>query len=152
MGAGKSTLGRQLAQQLGMTFLDLDDLIEEQVGMSINEIFERKGEAWFREMERMLLQSLIFLPAGEYLIATGGGTPCYQDNMQWMKTHGSVYYLKVAVEELSKRLHQQRAARPLLRDLEVSDIQGFVERKLEEREPIYSQAHRIADDSEGQLE
>lgn len=141
MGAGKTTLGRAVADELGFTFLDLDDLIEKREEKSVREIFETHGEAYFREVESALLKSLTFLPAAQYIIATGGGTPCFEDNMKWMKANGTVIYLQPSVEELSARLYQEMDKRPLLKGLEMADIQDFTTDLLQKREPFYTQAH-----------
>lgn len=141
MGAGKTTLGRAVADRLAYTFLDLDDLIEKRERKTIREVFEEKGEAYFRQVESALLKSLIFLPSSNYIIATGGGTPCFKYNMDWMKSHGKVIYLNPSVAELSDRLFKEMEKRPLLNGLEKTDIQDFISKSLQERQAYYSQAH-----------
>jgi shikimate kinase len=141
MGAGKTTVGRAAADALGYTFLDLDDLIEQREEKTIREIFETEGEAYFREMESAILKSLEYLPSANYIIATGGGTPCFKDNVQWMKAHGRVYYIQLTVEELSQRLWKGMDKRPLLKGLELADLQLFISNLLKKREVYYRQAH-----------
>lgn len=141
MGAGKTTLGHAAADALGYTFLDLDDLIEKREAKSIRDIFEEKGEAYFRQLESNLLKSLIFLPPAQYIVATGGGTPCFQDNMTWMKRHGKVIYLNPSVEELSERLYREMEKRPILKGVKKPDLQHFISNLLQTRKDFYLQAH-----------
>ena len=136
--SGKSTLGRRLAKELGYAFVDLDQLIVADQDMSIPEIFSRFGEPHFREVESRLLQNL---PAdSSLLIATGGGAPCFYDNMDFIVRSGLSIFLDVPAEELAARIEAHAEDdRPLLSGL--ADLEAGLRKKLEERRPFYSRAH-----------
>ena len=133
MGAGKTSLGKTLAKQSGLPFLDTDAYIKVQTGQSIPEIFSNKGEAAFRKMEEECFHSLT---SNAQWIATGGGFPCYNDLMVKMKQLGTVVYLKMTPEELNKRI-QSVANRPLL---QTSEPINELTRLLLERTEIYEMA------------
>jgi len=138
MGSGKTYLGERLAVQLGRPFVDLDRLIEAGEGKTVPDIFAEKGEAAFRDLERQYLHSLENqAPA---VVATGGGTPCFFDNMDWMNAHGTTVFLETPVETLYKRLRHERASRPLLAGLSEAELWVFIEKKLGEREGWYRRA------------
>ena len=138
MGSGKSHVGKKLAAALYYPFVDLDSLIESASGMSIREIFTQYGEAYFRLLERRVLHDTAFGP--KRIVATGGGTPCFFDNMQWINRHGVAIYLKPTPEVLAERLWRGRAKRPLLAGLDKDELLPFIERKLAERAGYYHQA------------
>lgn len=144
MGCGKTTLGKKVAQKTGYTFVDLDELIVKEIGMSITDYFEKFGEASFREIERKILHRL-----GETtnsIIATGGGTPCHLDNMEWMNQHGKTIYIKLSPKALLSRLSQKETeTRPLLKGKSNEELLAFITEKLEERNPFYQQAKIIYD-------
>ena len=133
MGAGKTSLGKTLAKQSGLPFLDTDAYIKVQTGQSIPEIFSTKGEVAFRKMEEECFHSLT--PNAQW-IATGGGFPCFNDLMVKMKQLGTVVYLKMTPEELNKRI-QSVANRPLL---QTSEPINELTRLLLERTEIYEMA------------
>lgn len=139
MGCGKSFTGKMLAKQLQRSFIDLDEHIIEKAQMSINQIFAEFGERYFRELERTVLQATQSLQ--DTIIATGGGAPCFFDNMDWMNQHGQTIFLNATPELLCKRLQKQRAHRPLLRHLSDEALQTFIEEKLGKRMPYYTKAH-----------
>lgn len=136
--SGKSTLGRRLAKELGYQFVDLDQLIVADQDMSIPEIFSKFGEVHFREAEKRLLQAL---PANNsLLVATGGGAPCFFDNMDFILESGLSVFLDVPEEELAARIRAHaHDDRPLLSGL--SDLEAELRKKLGERRPFYSRAH-----------
>lgn len=138
MGAGKSYLGRRLAEALDMDFIDLDELIVERAEKSIPEIFQEDGEAAFRALELGCLRSL----GGQedLLVACGGGTPCFFDNMEWMVHDGQTIFLDVPVATLLERLRPEIAQRPLLAGKSEKELHSFLEEKLAERRPFYEQA------------
>ena len=141
MGSGKSHVGKQLAERIGVDFIDLDHWIEEQEGESIAHIFKTKGEIAFRERERDALHEMA--AKENMVIACGGGTPCFFDNMEWMNQQGITIYLETPVEILAQRLIPQQAQRPLLQNLNEPELQHFITLKLAERKPFYEQAQVI---------
>lgn len=142
MGCGKSYLGERLATQLERPFIDLDRLIEIAEGKTIADIFAALGESGFRELERKHLHSLGNQPSA--IVATGGGTPCFFDNMDWMNTHGTTVFLETPVETLYERLRDERSDRPLLMGLDDTGLRHFIKEKLREREQWYRQAKVVA--------
>lgn len=139
MGTGKTTAGRELAKRLDLAFYDLDHYIESRFLKTISQIFENEGEERFREIESSMLKEL-----GEFedvVIATGGGTPCFYDNMEYMNKQGQTVYLQASANALTKRLLQCKAdKRPLIRNKTEKELLAFVEENLIKREPYYSQA------------
>ncbi len=139
MGAGKTYLGRTLAEQLGFQFIDLDELIEAKLGMAISLIFQDSGETAFREIEAECLRSL----AGQHqiVVSTGGGCPCFLENMEWMNGHGITLYFYATPGLLTKRLSSEKEHRPLISDIPPHDLEQFIEAKLGERALFYEQSH-----------
>lgn len=138
-GSGKSTIGRLLAEKLEIGFIDLDTAIEEKEHESIAEIFERKGEGYFREIESAVLHSYLGNNK-EYVMSTGGGTPCFFDHMNLLNQAGITIYLKAQVNLLYERT-KKSMKRPLLKDNHESRIQQL----LQDREPVYQMANHIID-------
>jgi shikimate kinase len=138
MGSGKSTSGKKLADRLGWSFIDLDERIEERAGMKIPEIFANKGEAWFREMEATVLHDLAHTT--DLVVSTGGGAPCYDDNMDFMLHSGLTVYLKLTPEQLKNRLQNSKTERPLLKNINEPYLTDYISQKLSEREKWYSRA------------
>ncbi|NUO01826.1 MAG: shikimate kinase [Saprospiraceae bacterium] len=143
MGSGKSHTGRLLGEALGIPFVDLDDWIEKQEGQSIAEIFAASGEAAFRKIEQNALRSMHNFDF--VIVSCGGGTPCFFDNMDWMKEHGITVYLQIPAAELCRRLIPEMAHRPLLKGLNELTMLPFIEEKLALREPYYLQSQIITD-------
>jgi len=138
MGSGKTTLGKKLASRLNKKFIDLDQLLVERVGMSIPEYFEQHGEANFRTLESQLLKEQT---TEDTIVSTGGGSPCFFDNMEWMKQNGLPLYLNLSAKALYDRLRQSNiASRPALKGLQGEDLLAFVTEKLAERAPFYEKA------------
>lgn len=145
MGAGKTTLGKALARTLNVSFIDLDWYIEERFHKSIPDIFNERGEEGFRTLERNMLRE-----AGEFedvVIATGGGTPCFFDNMDYMNRQGQTVFLDVPTEVLFRRLRAATQQRPILQGKTNDDLRTFIEEALEKRLPFYTQAHYRFDGS-----
>ena len=143
MGSGKSHWGRKLADILNVPFVDLDADIVSYAGMSISDIFAEQGETGFRELERERLHALM---SGQFcVVATGGGTPCFFDNMDQMNASACTIFLDVPVEVLAKRLSGEMQKRPLLANLTPEQLPEFIGRMLEKRIPYYRQAqHTLA--------
>jgi shikimate kinase len=140
MGSGKSYCCKQLVKHLNFNGIDLDALIEERHHQSIANIFEQSGEAYFRKEEASVLREIGI--HSNTIIATGGGTPCFHQNMQWMNEHGITVWLNTPVNELVQRLWHEKKHRPLIAHFEnVNDLEVFLNKKLEERSVFYSLAH-----------
>ena len=138
MGSGKTTLGRALAAEIGIPFIDLDHYIEKRYCKTIAQLFAEKGEEGFREIERRILHEV-----GEFedvIISTGGGTPCFFDNIEYMNSQGTTVYLDVPVERLFIRLSIARSKRPLIKDKNDEELVAFITEQLEKRTPHYSKA------------
>lgn len=151
MGSGKSHTGRQLAGKLGYAFVDLDDRIEAEAGMDIPAIFRRDGEDEFRRIEQKVLHATQNLQAT--VISTGGGTPCFFDNMDWMNRHGLTIFLDASAEVLARRLMPERAHRPLLQPYNRDTLIDFIRSKLAERMYFYQKAqiHFLQPESSGDV-
>ncbi|HEY9002212.1 MAG TPA: shikimate kinase [Mucilaginibacter sp.] len=143
MGSGKTTLGRKLASRMGYEFIDLDHKLEQQVELSIAEYFQLFGEDAFRQLESEVLKKTLY--PDNAIISTGGGLPCYFDNMDWMKANGKSVYIKLNPKTLADRLEAGKEERPLLQDKHGDALVEFIEQKLDEREKFYSQASIIVD-------
>lgn len=142
MAAGKTTLGRELADWLDWDFVDLDHCLEQQAGRTISQIFAQEGEPYFRQLEREILEQTATLEKPS-IIATGGGLPCFGDNLVRMEELGTTVYLQVAPEELLRRIRQDRADRPLVRDRKPAELAAFVRELLQQREAFYRQAEVV---------
>ena len=141
MGSGKTHWGKIWAQQTGLPFFDLDDEIEEQENKTITAIFEQDGETYFRQKETEVLES--FSGKANAIISCGGGTACFNNNMQWMNDNGTTVYFLATAGDIIKRIIDERAKRPVLNDVTDDNLLAFIESKLIEREPFYSQAQII---------
>lgn len=145
MGSGKTYTGKRIAQAMNFDFLDLDELITDKEQMSIAQIFDKVGEGGFRKAERSALLSCVSLD--KTIIATGGGTPCFFDNLEWMKSNGIVIYLEAAPNLLVSRLRGEMAHRPLIAGMEDEELHSFIQQKLEERSSFYEKSHIIYEQS-----
>ena len=141
MGSGKTTIGKSLAKKLHWQFVDLDLFIENRYRKKISEIFAEKGESGFRELERNTLQEVVQYE--NVVISTGGGAPCFFDNMELMNRLGYTIYLQVPIDELTKRLESCKHSRPLIKDKSLLEIKQFVAESLSARESYYNQASFI---------
>jgi shikimate kinase len=141
MGSGKSHWGHIWARHLGYTFFDLDMEIEKAFKMAVEEIFEKHGEEKFRELERYHLKR--FENRKQVLLSCGGGTPCFFDNIQWMKQQGVIIYLKASPQYILDRVMDETSKRPLLKEVNTSELLFFIQKKLKEREPVYLKADHI---------
>ncbi|MDR3118502.1 MAG: shikimate kinase [Mediterranea sp.] len=143
MGAGKTTLGKAFARELNLSFVDLDWYIEERFHKTVSELFVEKGEDGFRKIERKMLHEV-----GEFenvVISTGGGTPCFFDNMDYMNQRGTTVYLNVGPDVLHRRLIVATQSRPILKGKTAGELYAFIVEKLAERIPCYSMAQYMFD-------
>jgi len=140
MGSGKSTIAELLAKKHRLPFLDLDKMIEKEEQMTINSIFEKKGEIYFRKAEHQIFKETIS-SSSSFVLSLGGGTPCYANNHQFLKNPSVVsIYLKVSIDELCNRLIDQKANRPIIAKMELDELKSFVAQHLFERSYYYNQA------------
>jgi len=144
MGSGKSSVGKRLSDVLTYDFIDLDHYIENKVAMTIKKIFKTKGEIFFRKLETQYLQETIKRP--KTVIAVGGGTPCYGNNLKSIKDQEDciLIYLKSTIGNLADRLLPERDKRPLISHLETKEtLTEFIGKHLFERAPFYEQSDII---------
>ena len=138
MGSGKTHWGKIWAELYGFAFIDLDAEIEKKEGETVAAIFETKGEVYFRQIEALVLRS--FEGSENVIIACGGGTPCFLENMQWMNEHGTTIYLSSTTAEIFKRVLPGQQKRPLISKMNQAELFFFIEQKLNERLPFYTTA------------
>lgn len=143
MASGKSTLGKRLASTAGWKFYDLDSRIEDMEGRTVADIFSQSGEDYFREVETDALRNMP--DDKDMVIACGGGTPCYKDNMDFMNKTGVTVYLKLDVATLGQRLINARKNRPLLSDMGQDELLQYIEGLLAIREKWYRKSQLIVD-------
>lgn len=138
MGSGKTFWGRIWSQKLNLDFYDLDEVIEKKEGKTIAAIFEKEGEDLFRTIEAKVLRS--FAEKVNCIIACGGGTACFADNVQWMNESGTTIYLSATPPYILSRVKEEKDKRPLINKHNEAELLFFIEQKLKEREPFYTQA------------
>jgi shikimate kinase len=138
MGSGKTTAGKKLALLLDWAFLDLDKKIEEYTCLKIPEIFASHGEEYFRNVESQVLKNL--KPLSNIVISTGGGTPCHNNNMDFMLDTGLTIYLKLGPEMLKSRLSDSKTDRPLIKGITGDNLLSYIETTLSLREKYYNKA------------
>lgn len=143
MGAGKTTVGKELAKELGVTFYDLDWYIENRMRKKISEIFAERGEDGFRTIERNMLHEVAEFE--NVVISCGGGTPCFFDNMEYLNGQGTVVYLKCTPDVLFQHLKMGKGVRPLLLGKNDEELLAFIKEQLAKREEYYLQANNIVD-------
>ncbi len=141
MYSGKTTIGHKLAVQMGYRWLDLDQMLETTFHTTIPIFFKRYGEDAFRKIEQKLLHSTADLD--DVVISTGGGTPCYFDNIQWMNLHGKTIYFDVSVDTLLRRAAQSKKPRPILTGMTEDERSQFIQQQLDQRLPLYQKAQII---------
>jgi shikimate kinase len=141
MGSGKSSVGKKLSTILNYDFVDFDTYIEEKAGMTISDIFKTKGEVFFRKQESAYLKEVI--KKKHTIIALGGGTPCYGNNLNVLKTENAfkLIYLKSSIQNLTERLFDEKSSRPLISHLNTKEeLLEFIGKHLFERAPVYEQS------------
>ena len=143
MGAGKTTVGKALAKELHMPFYDLDWYIESRMHKTVKAIFDERGEAGFRKIEHNMLHEVAEFE--DIIISSGGGTPCFFDNIDYMNRQGETVYLKATPEVLYGHLKMGKTIRPLLLNKTADEVQVFIREQLAQREPYYSRAKHVLD-------
>lgn len=142
MGSGKSTLGRQLAKEWKQKFIDLDTQIVKMYDMSIQDIFKEYGEKGFRKRETDTLKDILS-GDNEIILSLGGGTPCYNNNLDLIKAKTHSIYLQLSPLELSYRLIRSRNPRPLVKDKSDKELLKYIESEIQKREVFYTQADQV---------
>ncbi|OFX57820.1 MAG: shikimate kinase [Bacteroidetes bacterium GWB2_41_8] len=141
MGSGKSTLGRKLAAALNLTFIDLDTFLEEKYFRTIPQIFAEEGEAEFRKKEQKVLHEVAAFD--NVIVATGGGAPCFFDNMDVMNNSGFCIFLDVDTDSLVNRLIHAKTERPIIKGKSPDELHHFIDEMMMKRRPFYEKAHHI---------
>ncbi len=144
MGAGKTKVAKILAKQLRIETIDTDNLIEKTENKSISQIFQERGEEYFRLLEHEILSELTSQPK-PLIIATGGGLPCFNDNMNLILEMGQSFYLKASNEVLVRRLLESKNKRPLIKQMDENSLLNYLDDLILKREVFYSQANFIVD-------
>ena len=143
MGAGKTTVGKTLAQELNLPFYDLDWYIESRMRKTVKEIFDEREEEGSRLIEHNLLHEVAEFE--DVIISCGGGVPCFYDNMDYMNQKGDTVYLKATPEVLYGHLKMGKSVRPLLQNKTSEEVEEFIKEQLQVREPFYSKAKYTLD-------
>ena len=141
MGSGKSATGRLLAERIHSDFIDLDRFIESKTEKTVAEIFEKEGEEAFRSYEKQSLTEVIL--RDRIVVALGGGTPCFSDNMDLINRNGMTFYLDTPADILAKRLVKSKTNRPLIRGKNEEELKLFINERLAIRNQYYLKAHYI---------
>jgi len=140
MGSGKTWLGKQLGGLSDLPFIDLDAYIEKQEGLTIPALFKQLGQAQFRVIEKKYLHEVI-ADHSKLILSCGGGTPCFFDNLDFLKKMGTVLWLDPPISVLVDRLQNERDSRPLLNEIQPDQLADYIRLKLADRSFFYSQAH-----------
>jgi shikimate kinase len=151
MGSGKTHWGRLLAAKLRMPFRDLDTVIVEKEQKSVSEIFSEKGEEYFRYQEKQTLEEIVE-EEESFILSCGGGTPCFFNNIEFMKKSGKVIWLNTSIDVLKERLLKERISRPLIREIDDDELKRYIIRKLSERRMYYQQADVMVNEESVTLE
>jgi shikimate kinase len=151
MGSGKTYWGQQLSQKLNLPFFDLDEQVVSHEGKPINEIFSDSGEEYFRLLEKDTLH-IITESHDSFVMACGGGSPCYFNNVDYMNQSGTTVWINTPIDTLFKRLQEEKSKRPLIKDLSDVQLRGFIIKKFADRKIYYEQADVILDDEPVQLD
>jgi shikimate kinase len=138
MGSGKSFWARKLSATFGIPAFDLDTEIEKIEGITVAAIFDEKGEDYFRSKEKEVLKS--FADKQHFLLATGGGAPCFYDNMAWMNENGITIWIDEPIKIIAERLQKQKSHRPLIASVENDKLEDFLTQMREKRKPFYEKA------------
>ena len=139
-------MGRALASELKLTFIDLDSFLEEKYFRTIPQIFAEEGEEGFRRKERIVLEEVSAFD--DVIVATGGGAPCFFDNMDLMNNSGFCIFLDVNKESLVNRLIHAKNERPLIKGKSLAELGKFIDGMMEKRRPFYEKARYILQGNE----
>ena len=140
MGSGKTHWGKILSRQTALPYFDLDEVIVASEKRTIQQLFHDKGEEYFRVKEQEVLQALAE-DHENVIISTGGGTPCFFNNIDFMRQQGKVIWLNTSVDILLERLLKQKHSRPLIKNISDSELKSYIIKKLQDRKMYYEQAH-----------
>lgn len=151
MGAGKTHWGRLLSEKLGIRFFDLDEQVTEHAGKSIPEIFATEGEEQFRLLEKEVLY-IITESHESFVMACGGGSPCYFNNIEYMNQAGTTVWINTPLDTLFDRLVKEKDKRPLIKELSVEQLRVFISKKFADRKIYYEQANVTVDEEPVQLD
>jgi shikimate kinase len=141
MGSGKTYWGNHWSKRSGLPYFDIDEMVEEEQKKTIAKIFAEDGEDHFRDLETAALRR--FAEKGNAIVASGGGTPCYNDNISWMNNNGTSVYLRSSAENILKRLVSEKQKRPLIKNLQDDELLFYIKEKIKERELFYNRAKII---------
>lgn len=147
MGCGKTHWGKLIGQKLNIPFFDLDEEIVSSEGKSINDIFAEQGEEYFRLKEKEVLY-MITENHESFVMASGGGTPCFYNNIDYMNKSGTTVWFNCSVDCLFKRLVNEKEKRPLIRNLTDEQLKAYIMKKYADRKIFYQQASIIINDEE----
>lgn len=147
MGSGKSTIGKMIAKELDLDFWDMDEMIQDAVAMSIPEIFNEHGQEYFRQLEHKFIKDLDHTLRGDVILSTGGGAPCFYDNIELLNKAGTTIFLEMTAQQIYDRLKSDVGDRPLLMDKTPAETLNFIGDMLEERKIFYLQANYTVDAS-----
>lgn len=150
MGSGKTYWGKKLSQKLKLPFFDLDRVIEEKEGKSIAAIFAEMGEEYFRMLEKEVLH-LVTESHESFVMACGGGTPCFFNNIDYMRSRGTTVWLNCSVESLYNRLVKEKEKRPLIRIFSDEELRSYIIKKNSDRKIFYQQASVILSEEDVSL-
>jgi shikimate kinase len=151
MGSGKTHWGRLLSAKLQLPFSDLDTVIVEKEKRTVSEIFSEKGEEYFRYREKEVLEEIV-RDNESFILSCGGGTPCFFNNIEFMKKSGKVVWLNTTIDVLQERLLKERMSRPLIREIGDDELRRYIARKLSERKMYYEQADVMVNEESVTLE
>lgn len=151
MGCGKTHWGKQLSQKLQIPFFDLDEMIVEREGKEITEIFAELGEEYFRMLEKDVLH-LVTESHESFVMATGGGAPCFFNNIDYMKSRGTTVWINCSIDCLHNRLVKEKDKRPLIRSIPDDELKSYIIKKYSDRKIFYQQAHVILNEDDVTLE
>jgi len=151
MGSGKTYWGRRLSEKLQLPFFDLDEQVETSEGKTINQLFAESGEEYFRLVEKDTLH-ILTESHDSFVMATGGGTPCYFNNIDYMNRSGITVWINTPLELIHERLLKEKDNRPLLKEIGEAQLKGFILKKFSDRKIYYEQAEVIVDEADKNID